>query len=441
MRLWPTGGLWRHPDFIKLWSAETVSQFGTQFTVLALPLAAIIVLDASVFEIAVLNVLEFLPFVLFSLPAGVWVDRLRRKPILVTSDLIRAVLLVSIPIAYAFDALTIWHLFAVAFTVGIATVFFDVAYQSYLPSLVNRRQLVDGNSKLEISRSTAQLGGPGLAGLLIDLLSAPVALLADALSFLGSALFLFGIRKREGPPRGEEREPRRRMREEIAEGLRYVFRHSYLKNIAACTATFNFFGGFANAAFLIFAYRVLDLSAAAIGIALSLGNVGALLAAFSSGRITQRFGVGPTIIGASILGGPVFLLVPFAPHGNAALAVIAPSILIGSFTNVLYNVTQLSLRQTITPERLQGRMNSVMRFVVWGTIPIGTLVGGALGTWIGVRETLIIGAIGSCLPFLPVLFSPLRRLRDMPEPPDEEALLGDPLLTDAAAVAVRPPGA
>ena len=441
MKLWPTGGLWRHPDFIKLWSAETVSQFGTQFTVLALPLAAIIVLDASVFEIAVLNVLEFLPFVIFSLPAGVWVDRLRRKPILVTTDLVRAAVLVSIPVAYAFDALTIWHLFGVAFAVGIATVFFDVAYQSYLPSLVDRRRLVEGNSKLEISRSTAQLGGPGLAGLVIELLSAPVAILADALSFVGSALFLFGIRKREGSPGGESPEPRRRMRSEIAEGLRYVFGHAYLKNIAACTAIFNFFGGFFNAALIVFAYRVLDLREAAIGLAFSVGNVGALIAAFASSRITKRFGVGPTIIGASIVGGPMFLLVPFAPHGNKALAVIAPAVLVGSFTNVLYNITQVSLRQTITPERIQGRMNSVMRFVVWGTIPIGTLLGGALGTWVGLKETLIIGGIGTCLPFLPVLFSPLRRLRQMPEPPDEDALLGDGLLTDAAAVAVPPPGA
>ncbi len=205
------------------------------------------------------------------------------------------------------------------------------------------------------------------------------------------------------------------MREEIAEGLRYVFRHSYLKNIAACTATFNFFGGFANAAFLIFAYRVLDLSAAAIGVALSLGNVGALLAAFSSGRITQRFGVGPTIIGASILGGPTFLLVPFAPHGNAALAVIAPSILIGSFTNVLYNVTQLSLRQTITPERMLGRMNATMRFVVWGTIPIGSIAGGILGGLIGLQATIWVGAIGSFLGFLPVFFSQVRTLQRIPE--------------------------
>ena len=183
MTLRPERGLWQHSDFLKLWSAETVSQFGTQFSALALPLTAVIVLHATVFEIAALNVVEFLPFVLVSLPAGVWVDRLPRRPILVLGDLARAGLLISIPIAYAFDALTIWQLFAVGFLVGIATVFFDVAYQSYLPALVDRHQLVEGNSKLEISRSSAQLGGPGLAGVIVDLLSAPVAIAFDAASY------------------------------------------------------------------------------------------------------------------------------------------------------------------------------------------------------------------------------------------------------------------
>jgi len=205
VRVWPAGGLWRHPDFIKLWSAETVSQFGTQITLLALPLAAIDVLHASAFKVAALTTVEFLPFLLVSLPAGVWVDRLPRRPILIVGDLARAALLASIPIAYAFDALTIWQLYGVAFCFGIATVFFDVAYQSYLPSLVERTQLVDGNAKLEISRSAAQLGGPGVAGLLVDWLKAPVAILFDAVSFLGSALFIFRIRKEEGSPRAKRR--------------------------------------------------------------------------------------------------------------------------------------------------------------------------------------------------------------------------------------------
>ena len=436
MTLRPERGLWQHSDFLKLWSAETVSQFGTQFSALALPLTAVIVLHASVFQVAALNVVEFLPFVLVSLPAGVWVDRLPRRPILVLGDLARAGLLISIPIAYAFDALTIWQLFGVGFLVGIATVFFDVAYQSYLPALVDRHQLVEGNSKLEISRSSAQLGGPGLAGLIVDLLSAPVAIVFDAVSFLGSALLIFRIRKAEPPPR-HEAGVSRRMRDEIAEGVRYVFRHPYLKNIAACTATFNFFGSMWFAVLLVYAVRVLDLRPAVIGLAFTVANLGALLAAFTAGRISTRLGVGRSIIAASVLGGPMSLVAAFSPHGNIALAVLGPAMLVGSFTNVLYNVTQVSLRQTITPGRIQGRMNSVMRFIVWGTIPLGSLLGGALGTWVGLKETLIIGGIGCCLPFLPVVFSPVRSIGDMPEPIEDDDVLLDPLLAGAAALTLE----
>ena len=437
MKLWPSGGLWRHPDFLKLWSAETVSRFGSEFTLLALPLAAIDVLDASAFEVAALTTVEFLPFLLVSLPAGVWVDRLRRRPILIVGDLARAALLASIPIAYAFDALTIWQLYAVGFCVGIGTVFFDVAYQSYLPSLVNRSQLVDGNAKLEISRSASQLAGPGLAGLLVQWLKAPVAILFDALSFVVSALFLFAIRKDEGAARAA---PERRMRAELAEGLRYVLTHPYLKNIAACTALFNFFGNVLFAVLLVYARRELDLSPAVIGLAFMLGNIGPLLAAFSANRISGRFGVGPTIIAASVIGGPMFLLIPFAPHGNAALAVLVPAFVVGGFMNVIYNVAQVSLRQAITPERIQGRMNSVMRFIVWGTIPLGALTSGALATWIGLKETLIVGGIGTCTSFLPVLFSPVRAVREMPEPVEEEPV-AEPPVPDPRTVTLQEPGA
>jgi MFS family permease len=435
VRLWPEGGLWRHSDFLKLWSAETVSQFGTQISQLALPLAAIDVLHASAFEVAALTTVEFLPFLLVSLPAGVWVDRLPRRPILIVGDLARAGLLASIPIAYFLDALTIWQLYGVGFVFGIATVFFDVAYQSYLPSLVERREIIDGNAKLEISRSGAQLGGPGVAGLLIGWLKAPVAILLDAISFLGSALFILTIRKTELAQ--ADRAPRRKMRTELREGLSYVLRHPYLKNIAACTALFNFFGSLAFAVLLVFARRELHLSPQAIGLAFTLGNVGPLLAAFSANKISARLGVGRTIIAASIVGGPMFLLIPFAPHGYAALAVLVPATLVGGFTNVVYNIAQVSLRQAITPERIQGRMNSVMRFIVWGTIPLGALVGGALASWIGLKETLVIGGLGCCLAFLPVLFSPVRSVREMPEPLEGEEPL-DVLLADAESAVVPP---
>ncbi len=418
MSLWPDGGLWRQSDFLKLWSAETVSQFGTQISQLALPLAAIDVLHVSAFKVATLTTVEFLPFLLVSLPAGVWVDRLPRRPILIAGDLARAGLLASIPIAYFFDALTIWQLYGVGFLVGIATVFFDVAYQSYLPSLVERGQIIDGNAKLEVSRSAAQLGGPGVAGLLVGWLKAPMAILFDAVSFLGSALFILEIRKTETSQ--GERAPRRKMRTELREGLSYVLRHPYLKNIAACTALFNFFGMMGFAVLLVFARRELHLSPQAIGLALTLGNVGPLLAALTANKISARLGVGRTIIATSILGGPMFLLIPFAPHGNAALAVLVPAALLGGFTGVIYNIAQVSLRQAITPERIQGRMNAVMRFIVWGTIPLGSLTGGGLASWVGLKETLIISGAGCCLPFLPVLFSPVRSVREMPEPLEEE---------------------
>jgi MFS family permease len=436
VRLWPEGGLWRHSDFLKLWSAETVSQFGSQISQLALPLAAIDVLHVSAFKVATLTTVEFLPFLLVSLPAGVWVDRLPRRPILVAGDLARAGLLGSIPIAYAFDALTIWQLYGVGLFVGISTVFFDIAYQSYLPALVERQQIIDGNAKLEVSRSAAQLGGPGIAGLLVGWLRAPAAILFDAVSFLGSALFIFSIRKMEISQ--ADRAPRRKMRTELREGLSYVLRHPYLKNIAACTALFNFFGLMGFAVLLVFARRQLHLSPQAIGLAFTLSNFGPLLAALSANKVFAWVGVGRTIIAASILGGPMFLVIPFAPHGHAALALLIPAMLFGGFMGVVYNIAQVSLRQAITPERIQGRMNSVMRFIVWGAIPLGSFTGGVLASVIGLKTTLIIGGIGCSLAFLPVLFSPVRSVREMPEPLEEEPVL-DVLLADTEAAAVPPP--
>jgi len=443
VKLWPSGGLWRHPDFLKLWSAETVSQFGSQISGLAIPLVAIIVLDATAFEVAALTVVEFTPFLLFSLPAGVWVDRLRRRPILVISDLARAALMFSIPIAYAFDALTLGQLFVVGFLFGVFTVFFDVAYQSYLPSLVDRTQLIDGNSKLEISRAAGQLGGPGISGVLVGKFGGPVAILIDAVSFLFSAIFLFSIRKGEPKTAREEGERGPGMKAEIREGLRYVLGHRYLKYIAACTATFNFFGSLATAILLVYAVRTLHLSPALIGLALTVSNFGPLLAAFTSNKISKRLGVGPTIIAASAIAGPMLIFIPLAPVGNSAVIVLGVVFAVSGFANVVYNITQLSFRQAITPERIQGRMNSVMRFIVWGTIPLGQLAGGALATRYGLRTAMWVGAIGCCLPFLPVLLSPVRTLREMPEPvaeeEAEEAVL-EPVLVDAAAVTVQQPG-
>ena len=417
MKLRRPGGLWRSPDFMKLWSAETISQLGSQVSGLALPLVAILVLEASAFEVALLGVVEFAPFILISLPAGVWVDRLRRKPILVTADLGRAALAASVPIAYWLDALTIWQLYVVGFVVGVLTVFFDVSYQSYLPSLVSREQLVEGNSKLEVSRSGAQLAGPGLAGGLVEAVTAPVAVLVDAISFLASAFFLFGIKNEEQAPTRAERQAGPGMKAEVLEGLRWVLGNRYLRWIAASTATFNFFGNVIFAVFLVFAVRELGLGPGTIGIVFAVSNVGYLLGALLANRLSRRIGVGPTIVlGAG--GSFSLLLLAIAPKSNPIPFLIGAQA-ISSMGVPIYNITQLSFRQAITPERLQGRMNSVMRFVVWGVMPLGALLGGALASWVSLRFAIWVGAIGMSLAILPVLLSPVRTLREMPEPVQE----------------------
>ena len=417
---WPTGGLWRHGDFLKLWSAETISQFGSTIDDIAFPLVAILVLDASAFEVAALATVLFLPFIFFTLPAGVWVDRLPRRPILIIGDFGRAALYATVPIAYVADVLTLWQLYIVGFLVGVFQVFFDVAYQSYLPSLVDRDKIVEGNSKFEISRSAAQISGPGLGGILVEILTAPYAVLVDALSFVASGLFLLGIRKPEPKPEVATVDGRKpSMWYELKEGLRFVLGNPNLRAQAGCTATSNFFGSVAFSIALVFAVRELGLSPGVIGLVFSVGAAGSLLAAFTTTRVTRRFGIGPTSIVVAALFAPSWLLWAFAPDGNDAIPFLVAAQLVFGFTVVVYNIAQVSYRQAICPPRLQGRMNSVMRFIVWGTIPLGTISGGALATWIGLRETMAIGAIGGGLAFLWLLLSPQRHLRELPEPVDD----------------------
>jgi len=426
LRVWPRGGLWRHDDFLRLWSAQTLSQFGSQISQLALPLAAILVLEASAFEVAFLGTVEFLPFLLFALPAGVWVDRLRRKPILVIADAGRAVLLASIPIAYALDVLTIWQLYAVGFLVGVCTVFFDVAYQSYLPSLVARSNLVEGNSKLETSRSAAQLAGPGLAGVLIGAITAPYAILLDAISFVGSAALVFRIRRPEDVPEPTETPS---MRREIAEGLRYLLRHWYQRPIAVAVAISNFFNTLAFSIFLVYLVRDLEMSAQVIGIVLAVSNVGWLVGAVAASRVSNRIGVGKVLVGSAVLFGPSLLLIPAAPQSQPIPFIVA-GLMLATFAGIMFNVTGLSFTQAIVPDRMLGRLNATRRFIVWGVIPLGSLTGGVLASQIGLRETLWVGAIGGSLSFLPLLLSPVRSIGRMEDAVREHA---EPALATADA--------
>jgi MFS family permease len=404
----PRGPLWHNSDFLNFWAAHTVSQFGSQVTALALPLAAILVLDASAFQVAVLGVVEFLPWVLLSLPAGVWVDRLPRRPILVASDWGRAVVLVSVPIAYVLDVLTLGQLYVVGFVAGTLTVFFDVSYQSYLPSLVEREQLQDGNSKLEISRSAALVGGPGLGGVLVSVLAAPYAILADAVSFVGSALLLFRIRRRE--PARASATARPTMRAEIGQGLRFVIRHPLLRPYMLFVATGNFFMTLLSSVFLVFAVRDLDLTPGTIGLIFSVGNIGSLVGALSATRVARTLGLGTALIVVAAAGHFSLLLIPLASGASAIPLLVISQVLIGFYILNWY-VNAISLIQAITPAHLLGRTNASRRFVVWSVIPFGGLAGGSLASAVGLREAIWVGAIGASAAIVWLVFSPVRSIR------------------------------
>jgi predicted MFS family arabinose efflux permease len=396
----------RHRDFVRLWSAQSISQLGSQVSNLALPLVAVIALNASAFRVALLGTIEMLPFLLFALPAGVWVDRLARRPILVAADIGRALALGSVPIAAVVGHVTIWQLYVVGFVAGTLTVFFDVAYQSYLPSLVTKEQLVEGNSKLELSRSGAQIAGPGLAGLLIDAITAPYAVAVDAASFGVSALLAASIRTREAV---RERAADRNMRREILEGLRYLLGDPRWRSLAAYVATFNFGTGLTGPLLLVYAVRRQGLSPAELGLVFMLGNVGWLLGALVAKRATQVIGTGRTLALGGALGGAPLFLWPLAPH-NLAIVFIVASLALSSFGIVLFNIPGISLYQTLVPEHLLGRMNASRRWLVWGVIPLGSLIGGVLAATIGLRTTLIVGCAISTAASLFLLSRPIRTI-------------------------------
>jgi MFS family permease len=420
--------LWRHPDYMKIWSAASISLMGTQVSQIAIPFIAVVVLKAPVFQVALLGTMEMLPFILFALPAGAWLDRVRRQPVLIAGDVGRAVALVSIPIAYSLGIMTIWQLYAVGFVTGILTVLFDVADQSYLPVLLEADDLVEGNAKLQISASAAQIVGPGLGGGLIALVAAPFAVVVDAASFVVSGGLISLIRKRETKP---ERKvgadgSHTSLRHEIAEGLQYVLGDRHLRMIAASTGTSNFGSSIAFAVFPVFAYAELRLSPGLVGAAFGLGGVGVLIAAVVAAPLAKRFGVGPVIVASIFLCGPGTLLMVFLPStALVAGALLLSWQLIIGFAGTVYNVNQVSFRQAITPIDIQGRMNATMRFTVWGTVPIGLVAGGILGSFLPLRATVLIGGIIESTAFLWVLASPVRSLREIPKVNRAEARPAD----------------
>ena len=387
-------------------------------TGLALPLTAALTLNATPAQMGILGAVQYAPALLLGLFAGVWIDRVRRRPILIFADVGRALLLASIPVAILLGAHTINYLYGVAFAVGALTVLFAVAYQAYLPSLVEKSHLVEANGRFEASRALAGVLGSGLSGALVQLLTAPIAILADACSFLVSVFTLAIIRTPEPKPvRSVER---KHIFAEIGEGLRMTFGHPLLRPIVITSAIFNLFAAILNSLAVVYMVRNLHFSPVVIGAASAIASVAGLLAAIIVGRLTHWFGVGRTLVAATLLISGGWLILPLAG------SVLAPSIplvtvgaSLGAMGDVFYNVNAISVIQSVTPNRLRGRVSASVRFTLWGLQPLGALAGGFIGQTYGLQVALFVSSAGFLSAFLWALFSPIRHLRTHPTPDDD----------------------
>lgn len=412
--------LWRHSDFIRLWLAQTVSRAGDYITFLAFPLTAVVVFKATASQMGILRALYSAAAVGVGLFVGMWTDRLRRRPILVWTDVGFTLLYLSIPIATTLHLLHIAHLYVVQFISGVLWFFSDVAFRSFLPSIVNRKQLVEANSKLGLTHSVASMAGPSLAGAIVQLVTAPIAMAFDALSFLVSALLLRRIRTPE--VLDESRVERKRSRVEILEGLSVVFRSPLLRPLTEALFLQHFFTSFVSAVFVLYATNNLKIQPFFVGIIFSAYGPGYLIAALTTSRITNRCGLGTTIIASTLLNCFAIGLIAFT-QGSMLLLVlmlITAHFLIAASVQ-LNEISTLSLRQTIAPPRLQGRVNGSFRLSMLTADLIGALMIALFGDRLPLRGIIAIAALGLLFPSLRLLFSPIKRLRELPDPQPEEA--------------------
>jgi MFS family permease len=409
MRFFLPQGLWHHKDFLKFWTGETINEFGSQVTAFALPMTAVFTLHATAIQMGTLSFLAFAPMLFLTLFAGVVVDRFPCRPVLLLTSLGQIVIIGSIPLMAFVHLLRLEYLYGVALFSGCLTVFFEVAYQAYLPSLVEQKHLLEGNGKLETSHACAQIAGPGLAGLIVQWLTAPFAMLVDVCSFLIAALFLSWIRKPE--PRKDRHETERALFKEISEGLKAVLQHRILWSIAAYNGTINLFNSAILSIAVLYVVRDLKIEPLMYGFVLSMGSGGALVGSFLAKRIADRFGIGPTIIGSTLFYGVGGLLLPLAGISpGVTLPFLILSWFVQSLTLVVFNITQISFRQGLLPGHLQGRLNASMRFLICSALPIGSFLGGAAGSAIGLLPTIMLSSVGMLFAFLWVLFSPVSSL-------------------------------
>ena len=407
--------LWQHADFLKLWVGQTVSRLGSVVTRTALPLVALLVLGAGPFELAFLVIAQSLSVLLVGLVAGAWVDRLRRRPILIASDVARAALLFTVPLAQALGALRMEQLYAVAFLAGCLDVMFSAAYPAYVPSLIGVDRVVEGNSKLATSSAIAEVGGPGLAGALVQIISAPFAILVDALSYLVSALSVALIRTPE--PARPAREASSRVIGEIAEGLRVVRGHKVVFPLAARSIIAHVSGAFYGVLYSLYLLNELHLDPFLLGIVISAGGVGSLVGSVFASRVVRAIGIGPAIVwmaaGASAIG----ILTPLAqgPVALATIMVFLPQ-LIGDGLQTIGGVAEISLVQGLVPDRILGRTNATLEVISHGVgFPIGALIAAFIAEQIGVRGAIAVGWAGMAASLLFLVFSPVPRVRTAAE--------------------------
>ncbi len=407
-----TTKLLRTPGFLALWTGQTISTVGNQLSGLAFPVFAVTMLHINEWQMGILNAAGTASFLLVGLTAGALVDRMRKRRVMIVADFIRLAATLSIPILYFTGVIQIWHLFIAAAINGLATVFFDVSYQSYVPILVPKDKIASANSALETTSQISGIAGPAIVGFLLTVIRAPLVLVVDAFSFLLSVFSLSVIRDREVPASKHERRP---LRKEIAEGVRFVWNNRIIRSISFTTATTNLFGTAAATLIPLVLLRDLHISTATFGLIESFAAVGGLLGAISAAKLAQWIGEGQLVVASALLAGVVAFAPAIAVNFDQFTAVVIFTIAqaLGAFTVLTYNITQVSARQRLCPERLLGRMNASIRFFVWGVMPIGALLSGAVATAIGIIPVLWICAFGGLLSAAFVLFSPITTMRNI----------------------------
>ncbi|MGW3232689.1 MFS transporter [Kitasatospora sp. NPDC001095] len=403
--------IFRNGNFRRLFAANSVSLYGSQVSYLAVPLTAVTALDASAAQVGLLGVLSTVSFLLIGLPAGVWVDRMPRRPIMFTADFGRALLLGSIPVAWLFDALTLTQLYLVVFVSGTLTVFSDISAQSFLPSIVPRERLLQANGYIGSVRESSGVAGPSLSGLLLQLMAAPAAVLVDALGFLLSGILISRIERVDESHAGAAE--KKALYRGIWEGVRFVFSHPLLRPIAMAGAITNFSLQMVTIMLPLLFEHTLHFSAWRLGLYLAVGGVGSLIGAYTGPRLAERVGQGSVLWLAGLVTAPFACLVPLV-DGGAVYWVSAVCWLVVTYRMGMNSVVLVSFRQRVTPNDLLGRMNATMRFALTGATALGAGASGLVGEFFGVRASLYVGAVGLAVAWLPYVFSPLRRMKTLP---------------------------